>query len=115
MKKVRLSDQAKEDLVGMWEYVARDNPSAADRLLEKLMKQAESLAENPGMGRLREEFRSVLRSFSVGNYLILYCPIPEGIAVFRIIHGARDLEALLEREPDETYRFDEDEDSETAP
>jgi toxin ParE1/3/4 len=63
------------------------------------------------MGRLREELRPGLRSSSVGNYLILYRPIPEGIAVFRILHGARDLEALLAREPEETYRFEEEEDT----
>lgn len=107
MRIARLSDQAKEDLVGMWEFVAQENPNSADRLLQRLVAQYKSLAENPGMGRLREELRSGLRSFAVGNYLILYYPIPEGIAVFRIIHGARDLERLLERETEETYRFDE--------
>lgn len=109
MKKARLSDQAKEDLVTLWEYIAQDNPAAADRLLQKLVSQYKSLAEHPGMGRLREELRPGLRSFSVGNYLILYHAISEGIAVFRIIHGARSLERLLEREPDETYRFEEEE------
>lgn len=107
MRKARLSDQAKEDLVGLWEYIAQENPTAADRLLQKLVAQYKSLAENPGLGRLREELRPGLRSFSVGNYLILYHPIPEGIAVFRIIHGARDLESLMERETEETYRFEE--------
>ena len=114
MKRARLSDQAKEDFIGVWEYIAQDNPSAADRLLQKLMKQLEALAENPGMGRLREELRPSLRSFAVGNYLLLYRPIPEGIAVFRIVHGARALEVLLEREPEETYRFDEDEETRLA-
>src|ERR1043166_4071985 len=101
MRKARLSDQAKEDLIGLWEYIAQDNPAAADRLIQKLVAQYKSLAEFPGMGQSREELRPDLRSFSVGNYLILYHPIPEGIAVFRIIHGARDLERLLERETEE--------------
>lgn len=107
MRTARLSDQAKADLVEMWEYIAQENPTAADRLLHKLVMQYKALAENPGMGRLREELRPGLRSFPVGNYLILYNPIPEGIAVFRIIHGARDLEMLLEHETDETYHFEE--------
>lgn len=111
MKKARLSDQAKEDLVGIWEYIAQDNPSAADRLLQTLVQKYKLLAENPGIGRLREELRPSLRSFAVGNYLLLYRPTPEGIAVFRILHGARDLEGLLEREPEETYRFDIDEEA----
>lgn len=63
------------------------------------------------MGRLRQELRPGLRSFPVGNYLILYYPIPEGIAILRIIHGARDLERLLELETEETYRFEEQEET----
>ena len=34
-----------------------------------------------------------LRSFPVGNYLVFYRPLAEGdgIAVIRVLHGARDL------------------------
>jgi toxin ParE1/3/4 len=108
MRIARLSDQAKNDLAEIWEYIAEESPSSADRLIQRLVRQYKSLAENPGMGRLRAELRPGLRSFPVGNYLMFYRPIPEGIAVLRIIHGARDLEALFEREPEETYRFDDE-------
>ena len=109
MKTVRLSDQAKEDLVEIWEYIAENNLPAADRMVQALVAQYKSLADNPNMGRSRAELRPDLRSFPVGNYLLLYRPLPEGIAAARILHGARDLEALFKRETEETYRFEEDE------
>lgn len=36
-----------------------------------------------------------LRYFPVGNYLILYEAMPDGITVVRVVHGARHLGWLL--------------------
>jgi toxin ParE1/3/4 len=109
MRRLRLSDQAKNDVLAVWEHIAVDKPVAADRLVQKLIVQCKSLAENPGIGKMRNELRSGLRSYPVGNYVILYHAIEDGIAIFRIVHGARDLEDLLERETEETFRFDDSE------
>ncbi len=32
------------------------------------------------------------------NYLIFYVPVPGGIDVFRVLHGARDLGEVLDAE-----------------
>jgi len=40
-----------------------------------------------------------VRSFPISdfnNYLIFYRPVPEGIQVLHVYHGARDVEALFE-------------------
>ena len=37
-----------------------------------------------------------LRSLPLGNYIIFYRPIDDGIEVVRILHGARDLPPLFE-------------------
>jgi toxin ParE1/3/4 len=34
-----------------------------------------------------------LRSFPVGNYVIFYIPIPDGIEVVRVMHGRQDIDA----------------------
>jgi len=106
MKIARLSDQSKSDLVAIWEYIAQDSPSAANRFVQRLVKEYKSLSKNPGTGRSRDQLRPGLRSFPVGNYLILYRQITEGIAVIRILHGARDLEVILEQEQPETFRYE---------
>jgi toxin ParE1/3/4 len=36
-----------------------------------------------------------LRSFVVGRYLIFDRPLSDGIEVVRVLHGARDVEAVL--------------------
>jgi toxin ParE1/3/4 len=47
------------------------------------------------MGQLRQDLAANLRSFSVGNYVILYRPTRTGIDVARVIHAARDIGALF--------------------
>src|SRR5689334_10018567 len=95
MKKFSVTDSAQTDLNGIWNYVARDNPEAADRLLAEIYDACLSLGEMPGIGRRREELARGLRSFAVGNYVILYRPLEEGVEIFRVLHGARNIKTLF--------------------
>jgi len=47
------------------------------------------------MGRARDELEVGLRSFPVGRYAIFYLPIPDGVEIVRVLHGARDLDAIF--------------------
>ncbi|WP_244443170.1 type II toxin-antitoxin system RelE/ParE family toxin [Bradyrhizobium sp. Ai1a-2] len=47
----------------------------------------------PRAGRAREDLAPKLRSFPVGNYLIFYVPVPDGIEVVRVMHARRDIDA----------------------
>ncbi len=89
------------ELWGIWEFIAKDNPDAATRVVESAYETFKTLALNPALGRPRK-FRNPrlkgIRSWHVAgfdNYLIFYRPIPEGIEVLHVYHGARDLEALF--------------------
>jgi toxin ParE1/3/4 len=53
------------------------------------------LAKQPGMGEARPELAEGLRCFSVGNYLIFFKPLSDGIEVVRVLSGARDIDALF--------------------
>lgn len=33
MKKIKISDKAKQDLQEIWDYIGRENPEVADRLI----------------------------------------------------------------------------------
>jgi toxin ParE1/3/4 len=81
----------REDLIKIWTYIAADNPSAADRLLDMLEEKFELLARNPRLGVRRTEILPDIRSFPVGNYVILYRSMPNGVEIVRVIHGQRDL------------------------
>jgi toxin ParE1/3/4 len=96
MKKYRVSNTARLDLDEIWFYIAQDNPDAADKFMRALLSRFPLLASMPEMGRQREELAARLRSFPIGNYLIFYRPMENGVEIARVLHGARDLPPLFE-------------------
>jgi len=91
MKRYRLDADARVDLVSIHKYVARDNRVAADRLIHELKEKFRLLASQPLIGEERPELAANLRSFSAGNYVVIYRPMRTGIEVARVIHAARDI------------------------
>lgn len=81
-----------EVLVDIWLFIAADHPQAADLLLEKIDRKCMLLAGNPLLGRARPEIAPERRYLPIGNCLILYRELEEGIEV---VHGARRLDGLL--------------------
>jgi toxin ParE1/3/4 len=88
--------RAKTDLVEIWDHIADDSEARADAFIETVDKKFHTLARRPNMGRLRDELAESLRSFPVGRYVIFYRPIPEGVEIVRVLHGARDLDSILQ-------------------
>lgn len=95
MARVLRTLQSRQDYADVWDFIAADNPSAADRLIDTFDGTLELLAEAPGIGRLCEELAPSLRSFPVGNYVIFYRPIDDGIELIRVLHGARNIPRLF--------------------
>jgi toxin ParE1/3/4 len=96
MSKVVRSLPARDDLRQIWLYVAQDNLSAADRLIDRFERNLFSLARNPLMGASADHFRPGLRQFTVGNYVLFYELTDDGIRVVRVLHGARKLDDLFD-------------------
>jgi toxin ParE1/3/4 len=96
MPRVLRTSQANDDLDGIWSYIARDNISAADALLDKLMQRFELLARNPKIGELQPHLADgTYRRFTEGSYVIYFVPDEQGITIVRVLHGARDETRLL--------------------
>jgi toxin ParE1/3/4 len=95
MPVIRRTAQAEEDLIDIWLYIAQDNPRAADRLLDEIEEKLSLLANHPQLGPSRPDIAEECRYFPVGNYLILYRILPEGIEVVRVVQGSRRLENLF--------------------
>ena len=92
MANVIYAPEADDDLFGIVEYIARDKPEAAREWLRKIRETCETIATQPEMGELRPGFGVPgARSFSVGNYVILFRETERGIEVSRVIHGSRDM------------------------
>jgi toxin ParE1/3/4 len=92
----RLTDRALNDLNSIWDYIADDNPLAADGFISRLLRTCMLLAQSPRMGRARDELGKEYRSHPVGNYLIFYRELPGAIEILRIVHGSRDLKKIFE-------------------
>jgi len=50
------------------------------------------LAANPLAGRTRDDLAPKIRSFPVGNYIIFYLPLSDGVEVVRVLHGRQDID-----------------------
>ena len=89
----RKSPQAEIDIAAIWDFIAEDSIKAADALINRIERTFDMLAETPLAGRSRDELRSNLRSFPVGNYLVFYRALPDGVEVVRVMSGRQDIDA----------------------
>ncbi len=54
------------------------------------------LGNTPGAGHLREDLTDEpVKFWSVFSYLIIYDPIAQPIEIARIVHGSREVSAIL--------------------
>jgi toxin ParE1/3/4 len=91
----RLRPAAEADIEAITLYIAERNPTAARRWYDDVLRHCRQLGEMPGMGIARPEVRPKLRTFPVGNYLILYQQLDQGAEIIRVIHGARQWQELI--------------------
>ena len=94
-KRVTLSPLAETDLLDIAVYISEGSPQASDEFALEIDQKFSILLTQPEMGRLRPELGESLRSFPIKNYIIFYDPVPEGIFVVRVLHGARDIENVF--------------------
>lgn len=87
--------EAESDLDEIWWYIAQDSQHNADMFLEQIQEKCLLLAEFPQMGANRNEIWEYLRSQPVGNYVVFYFPLKDGVEVVRVLHGSRDIESLF--------------------
>ena len=96
MSRYVLGRDAERDLDDLWEYIARDSVTAADRLISEIFEAFEALARNPGIGHKREDLTKFPVLFwPVGNYLIIYRAVGSLVEIIAIVHGKRDVPVFL--------------------
>jgi toxin ParE1/3/4 len=90
-----ITDAAQADLDEAWDFLAKSNPKAADRLIDRFVKAARVHAEFPESGRSREDLAPGLWSFVVAPYVVFFRPTAGTIEVLRFLHGRRDIERIM--------------------
>ena len=96
---VRWAEAASDDLDRIAEYIARDSPNYAAAFVREILDAVQSLAELAERGRVVPEWHEPnVRELFVGNYRLIYELLDQAVHIVGVIHGARDLSALWERE-----------------
>ena len=105
MNRVVFRPSANHDLMAVFRHYARE---AGLRVADRFFVQAEAtfarLAKMPGIGTRYEPEEPLFadsRYFPVScfrTYLVFYRPIPNGVEVLRVLHGARDIAQILAEE-----------------
>ncbi|HZR21218.1 MAG TPA: type II toxin-antitoxin system RelE/ParE family toxin [Verrucomicrobiae bacterium] len=98
MSQFLLAPAARSDILEIWNYYASEvgNAELADRMRDEIFKGIRAAARKPGIGHLRHDLADEsLRFWRVRKYLIIYRSQSKPIQVVRVLHGARDVHALL--------------------
>lgn len=95
MARVTRRPLATTDILDIWDYIADDSVEQADRWVDRLDEKLALIATQPLMGRARVELDAEVRSLSFGRYVIFYVPTHDGIDVLRVLHSARDIDAMF--------------------
>jgi len=83
------------DLAEIWDYIADDSEVRADAFVATIDAKFQTLAKQPGIGRMRDELATGLRSLPIGRYVIFYLSLADGIEIIRVLHGARDIDTIF--------------------
>ena len=85
------SNSARNDLQEIWNFIARDNPTAASSLIREFDRRFSILSASPHIGRGADSLAEGLRVWPMGSYSIFYKPFHGGIVIVRVLQGARQV------------------------
>lgn len=96
--KIRVNPVAAADLQEIMDYIAQDNPDAAQKTVKDIVSKIEGLLEFPEIGtqlapkiKLKNKYRYLVS----GPYYIFYVYENKIVSVQRVLHTKRDIAALI--------------------
>ena len=88
--RVHWTDNAIAHLVDIYEYIAHDSPVYAKRMVDRLTRRSEQIADFPMSGRMVPEYEADdIREMIERPYRIIYRIKPDQIDVLAVIHYAQ--------------------------
>lgn len=88
--RVHWTDNAIAHLVDIHEYIAHDSPVYAKRMVDRLTRRSEQIADFPMSGRMVLEYEADdIREIIEKPYRIIYRIKPDQIDVLAVIHCAQ--------------------------
>jgi len=96
--RVRIARTAELDLEEIWGFIAADSQDEADKFVQRLEAQIDTLERFPERCPLipeNELLGTHYRHLLLGNYRLIYRIAGKTVFVMRVIHGARLLDARM--------------------
>ncbi len=88
--KVQWTNNAIDQLVNIYEYISLNSPTYAMRMVDRLTRRSEQIADQPLSGRKVPEYDvEDVRELIEKPYRIIYRVQQDKIDVLAIIHGAQ--------------------------
>ena len=82
------TETAKQDLQAIRRYIAADNPTAAERWVDRLRSRARNALHTPLAGhKVPELLREDIRELIEGNYRIVYQVFENRLVVLTVFEG----------------------------
>ena len=96
--------QVIHDLIDLATYIANNNMDVSDKFLAAAEETFKQLAQTPEIGRMREfdnpnlaDIRQqAIKGFR--NYLVFYRTRDADVEILRVLHGRRDIDAVLDED-----------------
>jgi plasmid stabilization system protein ParE len=99
--KVHWTDTAERHLDAIYAYIAQDSPEYARRMVDRLTRRSQQIAEFPFSGRRVPEYDvDQIREVIEGSFRIIYYIKADQIDVLAVIHGAMDVLGRSEQDDD---------------
>ena len=90
MDEIEWTNLSVEDLSEIHDFIAKDNPAAAARMLDRIGAAISRLRDFPLSGRVVRQSRPrEVREILVGKYRVPYEIAEKGVRILRVVHGAR--------------------------
>ncbi len=96
MAVVTFSPKSRQDLLDIGDYIAKDSRANARSFVGKLIEQCKRIGDAPLGYAGRQDLALGLRMAALGRYVIFFRVIDGAVRIERVLHGARNLPAVLE-------------------
>ena len=87
--KIRISLEAEQDLIEIFDYILADNPLAADKTLDVIYNEIRHLGEHPYLGRAGRVSGTRELVLSGAPYVVPYRVKKNTLEILRVYHSAR--------------------------